>query len=108
MVFPQGDVGINDYSRTDQIMWDAGEKEDRSCLPADEDCCLTSIKSDVGVQNKSDPSDTIDKAGKLRRGTFKNPKDREQTAQTRLLTACIRCRMQRIRVRVPYKLEFSY
>jgi hypothetical protein len=34
-----------------------------------------------------------------KRQPFKNPHDRKQTAETRKLAACVRCRMQRIRVR---------
>lgn len=34
-----------------------------------------------------------------RRGPFKNNDDREKTAQTRKIGSCVRCRMQRIRVR---------
>ena len=36
-----------------------------------------------------------------RRGPFKNNDDREKTAQTRKIGSCVRCRMQRIRVRTP-------
>jgi hypothetical protein len=41
------------------------------------------------------------------RGVFRNPKDREETAQTRGLGACIRCRMQRIRVSCFHDQEAS-
>lgn len=37
-----------------------------------------------------------------KRGPFKDPSLREQTAQTRKMGSCIRCRMQRIRVRTPF------
>lgn len=41
-----------------------------------------------------------------KRGPFKDPSLREQTAQTRKMGSCIRCRMQRIRVSVlPIKLK---
>lgn len=36
-----------------------------------------------------------------RRGPFKNTADREKTAHTRKIGSCVRCRMQRIRVRAP-------
>lgn len=36
-----------------------------------------------------------------KRGPFKNDRDREGTAHTRKIGSCVRCRMQRIRVRVP-------
>ena len=39
-----------------------------------------------------------ERSGSARRGPFRNIQDREQTAHTRKLTACVRCRMQRIRV----------
>ena len=35
-----------------------------------------------------------------KRGPFKNDRDREGTAHTRKIGSCVRCRMQRIRVRV--------
>lgn len=35
------------------------------------------------------------------RRKFQSADDRQKTAQTRKLTACVRCRMQRIRVRTP-------
>ena len=37
---------------------------------------------------------------RTKRGPFKDPQDRAQTAQTRKDNACVRCRMQRIRVNV--------
>ena len=42
-----------------------------------------------------------------KRGPFKDPGLREQTAQTRKMGSCIRCRMQRIRVRESYPLRRS-
>lgn len=39
------------------------------------------------------------KSAPLRRGPFRTEQHRQQTAQTRKLVACLRCRMQRIRVR---------
>ena len=39
------------------------------------------------------------KAPPARRGPFRNQGDRERTAETRRIGSCIRCRMQRIRVR---------
>lgn len=42
-----------------------------------------------------------------KRGPFKDLALREQTAQTRKIGSCIRCRMQRIRVREP-RSPFSY
>ena len=53
---------------------------------------------DEPQKSASPDSDSVEKAGKLRRGTFKNLKDRKETAQTRNLTACIRYKYQRIRV----------
>lgn len=41
-----------------------------------------------------------------KRGPFKDPKLREETAQTRRTGSCIRCRMQRIRVSAPGKLKW--
>jgi len=41
------------------------------------------------------------KVGQLRRRGFQNLEDREQTAQTRRDKACVRCRMQKIRVIQP-------
>lgn len=41
-----------------------------------------------------------------KRGPFKDPNLREQTAQTRKIGSCIRCRMQRIRV--SNNVRFSY
>ena len=38
-----------------------------------------------------------------RRGPFQDPLSREQTAQTRRIGSCIRCRMQRIRVGIPLR-----
>lgn len=52
----------------------------------------------------SEESETVDNAvacrgmGPSRRKPFKNPEDRIQTAQTRKDKACLRCRMQKIRV----------
>jgi len=40
------------------------------------------------------------------RRPFQNHRDRQQTAQTRKLTACIRCRMQRIRV-ISFRVELT-
>ena len=40
------------------------------------------------------------RAASAKRGPFKNQVEREQTAQTRRIGSCIRCRMQRIRVRI--------
>ena len=47
---------------------------------------------------RSQSPDAVNNSGRPPRGVFKNQKDREETAQTRGLGACIRCRMQRIRV----------
>jgi hypothetical protein len=47
---------------------------------------------------RSQSPDAVGNPGRPPRGVFKNQKDREETAQTRGLGACIRCRMQRIRV----------
>jgi hypothetical protein len=47
---------------------------------------------------RSQSPDAVDNPGRPPRGVFNNQKDREETAQTRGLGACIRCRMQRIRV----------
>ncbi len=41
------------------------------------------------------PDDSMDR---LRRGPYKDPRVKAQTAQTRKDNACLRCRMQRIRV----------
>ena len=38
-----------------------------------------------------------EKPGSVRRGPFRSPQERAETAQTRKLAACVRCRMQRIR-----------
>ncbi|ROT40074.1 hypothetical protein SODALDRAFT_273925 [Sodiomyces alkalinus F11] len=46
-------------------------------------------KLDVVFPNQKPPA--------ARRGPFKDPEKREQTAQTRRIGSCIRCRMQRIR-----------
>lgn len=54
---------------------------------------LWSVDMVPGQQYKSPPSS---KAGK--RGPFRDPLLREQTAQTRKRGSCIRCKMQRIRV----------
>jgi hypothetical protein len=43
-----------------------------------------------------------------RRGPFKSQRDREKTAQTRKLTACMRCRIQRIRVRFSAQAQFDF
>jgi hypothetical protein len=43
-------------------------------------------------------STTEDSEIKIRRRPFQNPLDRAQTAQTRRDNACVRCRMQRVRV----------
>jgi hypothetical protein len=43
----------------------------------------------------------IEPSGPTRRRPFQSSYHRQQTAQTRKLTACIRCRMQRIRVCAP-------
>jgi hypothetical protein len=51
--------------------------------------------SDVG---NSEQADCGEKLGPARRGPFRSLYDRAQTAQTRKDTACLRCRMQRIRV----------
>ena len=36
-----------------------------------------------------------------KRSAFKNEDDRKRTAETRKIGSCVRCRMQRIRVRTP-------
>jgi hypothetical protein len=41
---------------------------------------------------------TEDSEIRIRRRPFQNPLDRAQTAQTRRDNACVRCRMQRVRV----------
>lgn len=46
-------------------------------------------KLDVVFPNQKPPA--------VRRGPFRDPEKREQTAQTRRIGSCIRCRMQRIR-----------
>ncbi|PMD58388.1 uncharacterized protein K444DRAFT_532135 [Hyaloscypha bicolor E] len=46
---------------------------------------------------RSQSPHVVDNPGRLPRGVYKNRKDREETAQTRGVGACIRCRMQRIR-----------
>ena len=54
--------------------------------------------------NDGQDSDCVslgEKAGYARRGPFRSIQDREETAQTRKLAACVRCRMQRIRVGSP-------
>jgi hypothetical protein len=43
-------------------------------------------------------SSTEDSEIKTRRRPFQNPLDRAQTAQTRRDNACVRCRLQRVRV----------
>lgn len=55
----------------------------------------------------SEESEAVDHAvprrgmGPSRRRAFQNPQDRMQTAQTRRDKACLRCRMQKVRVRKP-------
>lgn len=64
----------------------------------------TSLYSDYPHQwseegQDSDCVSTSEKAGNVRRGPFRSQQERAETAQTRKLAACVRCRMQRIRVR---------
>jgi hypothetical protein len=60
-----------------------------------------------GPFNGSDSEDTG--AGtRTRRRPFKNSKDRAQTAQTRRDNACLRCRMQRIRVSIDSLVRIYY
>jgi hypothetical protein len=68
----------------------------------DSDTSHISVKvspSDSDADNSSDSVTTVDKQGPSRRGPFKTAHEREQTAQTRKNAACVRCRIQRIRVR---------
>ena len=62
----------------------------------------TSSKSSGRERTKSHDSD--EKPGSHRRGPFRDEHHRAETAQTRKLTACLRCRMQRVRVGLQYIL----
>ena len=62
---------------------------------------LIELSSESSLEPHSSDSgemDCIGESGPVPRRPFQSPQDRQQTAQTRKLTACIRCRMQRIRV----------
>jgi hypothetical protein len=57
--------------------------------------------ADLEVQNQSSNLDVVfpnQRPPPSRRGPFRNNHEREETAQTRRIGSCIRCRMQRIRV----------
>jgi len=58
---------------------------------------LSEITSDDNLISESVSS--VDVELQARRGPFRSLSERAQTAQTRQLVACLRCRMQRIRVR---------
>jgi hypothetical protein len=51
---------------------------------------------------EEDPAPVLRGLGHSRRGPFKNIQDRQQTAETRKNKACIRCKMQRVRVWYPH------
>jgi hypothetical protein len=105
MVFPEK---VAEHQNPDLIDWDEGGKQTQ---------LQTSNYSTFGFMtlgsstNRPDTSTTSGGPGselltiKTNRRAFKNPVDREQTAQTRLLIACVRCRMQRIRVRTYQYLD---
>lgn len=60
---------------------------------------LQTGKCDDADAHTQYPEASFDENGlRSRRGPFKDPYDRAQTAQTRKDNACVRCRMQRIRV----------
>jgi hypothetical protein len=68
----------------------------------DSSVCATELKDEC-----SDEIEAVERTvnrrdlGPSRRGAFKNVEDRVQTAQTRKDKACLRCRMQKVRVLEP-------
>jgi hypothetical protein len=57
-----------------------------------------STETTLGSLESGSSDESCEKSGPTPRRPFQSPYDRQQTAQTRKNTACLRCRMQRIRV----------
>lgn len=72
---------------------------ERPCPPPRDDVSPTDNKSNFDIVQPNQ------RGGK--RGPFKDAALREQTAQTRKIGCCIRCRMQRIRVRLLYTISWG-
>jgi hypothetical protein len=67
-------------------------------IPVRKETFQPSWENSKGLQILLTDNDLGRATARSRRRAFKDPKDRAQTAQTRRDNACIRCRMQRIRV----------
>jgi hypothetical protein len=67
-------------------------------VPVCKETSQPSWENSKGLQILLADNDLRGTTARSRRRAFKDPKDRAQTAQTRRDNACIRCRMQRIRV----------
>lgn len=88
-----------DIEQTTESLGAATESDKiKSRSSSEENCSWDSKNSSEDTLVKSDGTSSGKGTSPTRRGPFRDPSDRAETAQTRKLTACLRCRMQRIRV----------
>lgn len=82
------DIGFNNF---DDYPSTYGTDESSDLIDLSTETTMDSLESESSDQS-------CEKSGPTPRRPFQSPHDRQQTAQTRKNTACLRCRMQRIRV----------